>query len=405
MTATSQRSIATGWGQVLTLSFTEVTSWGILYYIFPVFLAPMMHELHWQQTTLTGAYSLALLASGMFAIPVGRWLDRSRSPRLMMTLGSVVGMVAIGAWSIVANTIPFYLIWIGLGLAMATNLSEPAFATVTAWFQQRERPLTVLTTIGGLASVIYLPLAGLLVQQFGWRSSLVVFSIILGVCTLLPHALLLRPFPAVPQTTHEHGTFSLSPWRKWSFWQLIASFVLAQFAVSAIFVHLIPFLIDQGIPPALAATATGMIGSVSLFGRAFITLRSTTQTRAAIISAVFVVQAIGLCVLLLGHGIVAIVAFIVLFGIGFGIISPARASLIADRFGTTTFAQINGQLALAVTLARAVGPAGASFLLLFMGSYVSVFWIFAVLTMLAAVILLLPDRMPDFRMFFPHQER
>ncbi len=34
------RGVYYGWVMLLTLSFTEVTSWGILYYAFAVFLKP-----------------------------------------------------------------------------------------------------------------------------------------------------------------------------------------------------------------------------------------------------------------------------------------------------------------------------------------------------------------------------
>ena len=50
-----------------TLAVTETISWGILYYAFSVFLVPMQEELGWSPAALTGAYSLALLVSGLAA--------------------------------------------------------------------------------------------------------------------------------------------------------------------------------------------------------------------------------------------------------------------------------------------------------------------------------------------------
>jgi MFS family permease len=394
MTATVRRGVRTGWGQVITISLTEVTSWGILYYSFPVFLAPMMHDLRWSQATLTGAYSLALLVAGLLAIPVGRWLDHARSPRLVMTLGSLVGVLALAAWAAVSNVALYYLVWLGLGFAIATTFNEPAFATITAWFPRRERALTVLTTIGGFANIIYLPLAGVLAEHLGWRLALLCFSLILGGGALLPHAVVLRPFPALPPTAHPPASGTSAPWRRWAFWQLVVAFVLAQLAISAVLVHIVPLLIAQSRSPLWAATAAGMIGTVSLAGRLLVMWRTTPQMRAALTALIFLLQAVGIAILLVSHGTAAIVIFIVLFGIGFGIIAPARASLIADRFGTASFGRTNGQMALAVTLARAVAPAGASLLLLCWGGYAPVFWLLGALCLLAAVVLLLPHRAP-----------
>lgn len=61
-----------GWRIVAALSVTETASWGILYYAFSVFLVPMQKDLNWSLATLTGAYSLALLISGVCAPLVGR---------------------------------------------------------------------------------------------------------------------------------------------------------------------------------------------------------------------------------------------------------------------------------------------------------------------------------------------
>src|SRR6185437_1839892 len=89
-------------------------------------------------------------------------------------------------------------------------------------------------------------------------------------------------------------------------------------------------------------------------------------------------------------GIAGIIGFILLFGAGFGVISPTRAGLVADRFGTAAYGRVNGQLALAVTLARAIAPSGASLLLQLWGHYQPTFELLAAASLLGAVVLLLP---------------
>jgi hypothetical protein len=64
-----------GWRLVATLDASETTAYGVLTYAFGVFLLPMQQELGWSRTALTGAYLLAIIVSGVAAIPVGRWLD------------------------------------------------------------------------------------------------------------------------------------------------------------------------------------------------------------------------------------------------------------------------------------------------------------------------------------------
>ena len=121
-----------GWTIVWTLAVTETVSWGILYYAFAVFLVPMQTELGWSTPQITGAYSLALLVTMILSPPLGHWLDRS-GPRVPMTIGSVLGTVLLVAWSRVESLAGFYLIWAGIGVAIALTLYEPAFAAASTW--------------------------------------------------------------------------------------------------------------------------------------------------------------------------------------------------------------------------------------------------------------------------------
>ena len=90
--------LSRAWAIVGALSITETVSWGILYYAFAVFLLPMQRELGFSTAQLTGAFSLALLISGVAGIGVGRYLD-GRSPRALMTAGSIAGVLLVLAWS------------------------------------------------------------------------------------------------------------------------------------------------------------------------------------------------------------------------------------------------------------------------------------------------------------------
>jgi MFS family permease len=83
-----------GWLLVAALATSETTSFGVLAYAFAVFLVPMQQELGWSRTALTGAYSVAIIISGVAAIPVGRWLDR-HGARALMTAGSAAAALLV----------------------------------------------------------------------------------------------------------------------------------------------------------------------------------------------------------------------------------------------------------------------------------------------------------------------
>src|SRR5215208_5071610 len=147
-----------GWVLVITLGITETITWGIVYYGFTVFLPAMEAELGWSRGEMSGAFSLAILLSGVCAAPVGRWLD-TRGPRLLMTGGSMAASLLLLALSQVTSLVQLYIVWALIGITMAAVLYEPAFAVVTAWFERkRSQALTAVTLMAGFASTIFMPI-------------------------------------------------------------------------------------------------------------------------------------------------------------------------------------------------------------------------------------------------------
>jgi cyanate permease len=380
----------------------------VLYYAFTVFLKPMQRSLGWSTAELTGAFSLALLCSAGAALLVARFIDR-HGTRLLMTLGACAASLLVLAWSAVQNLTLFYLIWIGIGITMAAVLYDPAFALVAAWFHRfRARALTMLTFIAGFASVIFVPLAQWLVQLQGWRMALVTLALLLAIITIPLHALVLRRRPedlglapdgiaasasaSLTRTAPEQSVSTRAALQSATFWRIAIAFALATLAAGAITVHLVPYLIDRGYSAGFAAGSVGFIGIMALPGRLVFTLLGERLPRHAVTATLFLLQAIALPVLLLVPGIVGVSCFVVLFGAGFGAITPARAALVADHYGSAYYARINSVVGLFATGARGLAPVGAGIMYDLLGSYPPIFWALAVLSALAASIILLVKR-------------
>jgi MFS family permease len=75
---------------------------------------------------------------------------------------------------------------------------------------------------------------------------------------------------------------------------------------------------------------------------------------------IFALQAVAYLTLLASRQPLAVWLFVALFGAGFGAITPARAALVAELYGPAQYGRISGVLALALALARAAAPVGAS---------------------------------------------
>src|SRR5215468_10141420 len=168
------------------LSIGQLISWGLVYYTFPLFVAPMGEQLGWSRSALFGALSAGLMVAGLCSIPVGAWIDRGHG-RLLMMSGSLLAAALLALWSTVHTLPVFYLLWIGLGACQSVILYEPAFAVITRVYGPRYRQAILLMTfIGGLASTFGIPFAQLLIERISWRPTLLVLAAInLGVGVLI----------------------------------------------------------------------------------------------------------------------------------------------------------------------------------------------------------------------------
>jgi MFS family permease len=279
---------------------------------------------------------------------------------------------------------------VSLGAAMATVLYEPAFVIVAKWFgSQRSKALTILTFIGGLASVIYIPLVSVLVIHYGWRIGLQLLAAFIAVLTLPIHLVALRPTlqagtmleaaPEDPSGVRFQDAVRGSP-----FWLMTIAFSLATITTVGVNIHLFSYLVESGKSAAFAAGVASLVGITGLPGRVTLTPLGEFVSRKWIVATIFLLQAAGIALLMSSSSNAVVVSFAVLFGIGFGAITPARAALLSELYGSLEYGRIGGLQGFFVTSFRAAAPVVAGALYIFGQGYRPVWWCMIALSLLAA---------------------
>lgn len=385
------RPMVHGWRIVAVFAITQTVGYGTLYYAFAVLLHPIARDLHTSATTVTGALTAAILTSAVMAVPVGRWLDR-HGGRTVMTLGALGGAALLVVWSQIHAVWQLYAVFLGLGAAMAMALYEPATAVIVSWFDAARRPRAVLAMIvvAGFASTIFMPLTGLLNDRYGWRTTLLLFAALYAAIAVPLHALVIRRPPIAPSdspqaTSADRRLLVHMALRDTRFWCLAIAFVAHGAAMSAMTVHLVGFLTEQGHPATFAATVAGLLGLLSVTGRLALTATQRRVRLDRVVAVVFTIQAAAsLSMPLLADSRTGAVLAVTAFGLGFGIASLATPQLLADRYGTTAYASIAGTLAAPVTLAKAGAPLGAAVLLGATGAYTPVLIVIGAATLIAS---------------------
>ena len=344
--------------RVLWLSLAQLITWGSVFYTFALLLAPVERELGLTRAQSSLAFSLALLAEGVFAFPVGRWIDRGHE-RAVMTGGSLLVAGCLAAHAFIQSAAAFYGVWLLLGAALAATLYTPVFAVVTRRYPQDfRRAIITMTFLGGLASTVFIPASAWLIAHLGWRRALLVLAAIhLLVCVPL-HAAWLRDAPPAAAAPARGGVHSPRTLLRSAPFLLIAMFVVGMMAITAaIPPHLISLLRESGLPEAWVIAIPASIGVMQVFGRLllyFFEHRFDLHVANRLIP--FLIP-LALAALVAGAASpMAGLLFVLLYGIGNGMLTIVKGTAIAQYVNREHVASLNGALGLPQAISRAVAP-------------------------------------------------
>jgi MFS family permease len=378
-----------GWPLVLALAVAQLVSWGTVYYSFSLLILPMEAELGWTRTGINGALSFGLLIAGLSAYGAGSWIER-HGGRWLMTVGTLLASLMLAAWSQVHTLTAMYLIWAGLGVAMAATLYEPVFVVLTRSFPQSFRlRITVLTLVAGFASTIFMPLTEILVQSQGWRGALLILAAInLAICLPI-HALWLRdnanrdrPTPPPIDRKALLGRALRNP----VFWGLALCLMAYNATFSALTFHLIPLLAERGVETAVAIAAVALIGPSQVAGRLLIFLFARRLPTALTGRIVLLALPVSLVLLIrFPDSTSALFLAAIYYGSANGIMTIIRSAAVPDLMSRDSYGSINGMLAFPAMAAQALSPLAAALIWSLTGGYDAVLWTLLAMSTVAAM--------------------
>ncbi|WP_318209392.1 MULTISPECIES: MFS transporter [unclassified Streptomyces] len=370
------------------LCATQITSWGIVYYAFPVLNPQITADSGWSTGATTAAFSFALVVSGLAGIRVGRIIDR-RGPRTVMTAGSVAGVLSLVIVALAPNLPVFFAGWLLGGFAMAATFYQPAFAALTRWWApDHVRALTIVTLAGGLASTVFAPLTAALATHLSWRETYLVLAAILAAVTIPAHAIALKaPWPPAPSSSAGTDASPGTVARSRPFLLLAVAFTLSAFAMYAVVVTLVPLLLERGYTTSQAAWALGLGGAGQTFGRALyapLARHTGTTVRTATLIALGALTTAALAVTPGPYGLVIVVS--VAAGMVRGNLTLLQATAITDRWGSRHYGRLSGILTAPVMTASALAPFAAALLAGPLGGCPELFGALAGVGVVAAVV-------------------
>lgn len=367
------------------LCLTEITSWGVLYYAFPVLSPAISADTGWSTTSIVAAFSISQFVAALVGIPVGRVLDR-RGPRWVMSAGSILAIPALVLVATSATLPLFFLGWFVAGIAMGAVLYPPAFAALTRWWgADRVRALMILTLAAGLASTVFAPLTAILSSLTDWRRTYLLLAVVLLIITVPAHLIGLRgPWPSTQTSLHPRAMPSAAATvRSRPFIMLTAAMTVTGFVAFAGIFNLVPLLIEHGADTALAATALGLGGAGQVIGRiGYLPLQRIAGTRTRTVT---IIAATAVTTIMLGvaSSVVALIAVAIGAGLARGLFTLVQATAITDRWGTSEYGHLSGIMSAPIVVAMASAPWAGAVLAEWTGSYSGAYVVLGLLALTA----------------------
>ncbi len=349
---------------VLGLAGGQILVWCALYYLFPALLLRWERDLGWSKAELTGAFSLAVLASALVAPFFGRLIDRGHG-RTLLTLSALCGGLLVSGLALVESLPLFYALWLLIGLAMGGALYEPCFAYVTKVCGLEARgAITLITLVAGFAGTLTFPSATLL-AEIDWRWAALVFGL---VSVLVAAPLFWWSGGRLERDHHQETTAALEHLprndpaviqilRQPAFWFLGLAFAFVGLDHALLLNHLLSLLDERGLDGATAVLLASLIGPMQVAGRFAVFLAGSRGKTLPVTYACLVAMLGAATVLSLsGTSFLLLLVFVALQGSGMGISSIMKPVVTAELLGRRGFGLISGMMAVLFLSAFAAAP-------------------------------------------------
>ena len=357
------------WLVITGLGITQIIGWGTTYYALGALSQDIAHSMGWSKTLIFGAFSAALLVSGLISRRAGRFVDQHGGRRLMM-LGSALSALGLVIIGLLPHPSTYIAGWLVLGVAMRLATYDAAFASLAQIARgNARRAISYLTLFGGLASTVFWPASHFLSEWIGWSGTLLAYAALHLVVCLPIHATVLREANGDTATEAEAETPDPQmPLRGQERRQAMALFAavlaLNGLVFSAISAHVVPLFEGLGFMGAEAVTMAALIGPSQVASRIGEILLGGKLKAVQLGLIAFGLLPVALAIFAGGgFGWQSALVFAVLYGASNGLVTIAKGAVPLVLFGRKGYGEVLGILSAPNLVLNAMAPLLFSLLL------------------------------------------
>ena len=357
--------------------------------VLTVFFLPMSDEFLWNRTQISGAASLGALLGAGVAVVTGRILDQT-GPRVILAIGALLTTISMIALSQISAIIAFYIFYGAARVSDQGFIQAVSPSTIAKWFDRNSgMAVSVLFAVTALGGVLLPLISQASIEEFGWRFGWLVLGLLMFLVGAIPVILFVRS----PTDLHENDSdevesgnftspeFSLSEvLHTKEYWFLTTTVFATGIATAGIGLHIVPFLVGQGLNPEEAVATVSVRFIASAIGGLVGGVLADRYTPRLLILTAISVRVFSIVLLIFADTFLKAVLSGALGGISDGIQSTVLVLLLVSYFGKNNVGGIYGVNRAAAVLGFSAGPMIAGIGFDMTGSYNYIFYGFLLLT-------------------------
>ena len=382
-------------------------------YAVSVFLDPIIEDMNWSRTTVSGLYSAGSLTAAATMVLVGRMLDRFGARVMLVALGVLFGFAAL-SMSQVNHPAHLYVGFAALRILGQGSLTLVPSTLVAIWFVRKRGRATALMSLGMALSQATFPLLiHLLISSVGWRGAWIALAFIIWGIVVLPSLFLVRRSPesvgllpdgdtrvsqaagAPRLATVREENFTLGEaMRTRTLWLLLFAGSSQSLISTALVFHQVSLMASRGLDATVAASVFAVMAPSSLVG-AFAAgfLLDRVSNRLVLASAQVLLFLTMFWVLAIQAPWQAYV-YGAMLGLAGGSMMTSMTVIWANYYGRRHLGSIRGVATTSMVGFAALGPLPFGFVFDVTGAYTVAILVFLLLPVacFAAALLALPPK-------------
>ena len=371
------------------------------------FITPIAVTSGWSYSQISLASSVRGLEIGALDPLAGMLVDRYPL-RWLMIGGSVI--IAIGV-IVISQSPPslgiFFLGFLiaGLGTSFCQNIVPQT--VLARWFHKNIGKAAGFLSVGFALGGLFVPLLTRGIDSIGWQPMLLYLA--LGSVALgIPVALIFRDRPEKygmypdgliqdtdsKATIASQGLTARQAIRTRAFWIIGVAAMFQFVAVNAVTIYTIPYLSeDLGMERSTASIAVLIISMIGFVVRFLYGVMADIFPKKFVYAFSNAATTMGLLVLSnVGNAYAIMVVFGVVYGLGVSGSTAMRTPIVREYFGANHFGSVYGALSVFTVIGGTIGAPLAGWVFDTTGSFFPIWYIYAGLTTLGTLALLILPR-------------